>query len=153
MKRYRLFTGISQGSQPFSTWWTKNKEQAAKCNWDSYNTEQAARGALLFQTSNVKLRKKRFVENSDIENVVKLGLAYKQTEAKSDQLENNIGSKGDYVRRVVQEEVAQLNIRTLATKVIKRPNATCAHIGTERNMTVQKNTAIDVMIVGWWGIL
>ena len=58
MIRYKLFTGMAQGEESFSCWWAKVKEQADKCSFDSYNVEAAARDAILFQTSDIRLRKK-----------------------------------------------------------------------------------------------
>ena len=31
--RFKLFTGLQQGSEPFSVWWSKVKEQADKCDF------------------------------------------------------------------------------------------------------------------------
>ena len=41
---------------------------------------KAARDALLFQTSDVRLRKKVFADDMGLEEMVKLGLAYEQTQ-------------------------------------------------------------------------
>ena len=74
--------------------------------------EKAARDALLFQTSDVRLRKKVLAEDSSLEETVKLGLAYKQTQLKSDHMTGANGKKREQasVKRVVQEEVKMLNL-------------------------------------------
>ena len=104
MSHFKLFTGMSQESQPFSTWWTKVKEQADKCMFEAYNAEKAARDALLFQTSDVRLGKKVLAEDSSLADTVKLGLAYKKIQLKSDQVAGGTGRKRDAasVKRVVQ---------------------------------------------------
>ena len=79
MMKYKLFTGMEQEDQAFSSWWSSVKEQADKCNFTGYNQEKAARDAILFQTSNVKLRKRILAEDQSLEEVVKLGLAYEQS--------------------------------------------------------------------------
>ena len=48
MIRFMLFTTMAPEGQPFSTWWTKIKEQADKCTFTGYNAEKAARDALSF---------------------------------------------------------------------------------------------------------
>ena len=107
MIRFKLFTGMAQDSQPFSTWWAKVKEQADKCRFDAYDADKAARDALLFQTSDAKLRKKVLAEDLVLEDMVKFGLAYEQTQAKADQMAGSSSNKeeNDSVRRVVKEEV------------------------------------------------
>ena len=55
--KYKLFMGMQQEDQAFSTWWSNVKEQASKCDFTGYNQEKAARDAILFQTSNGKLRR------------------------------------------------------------------------------------------------
>ena len=37
MLRFKLYTAIPQGTQPFASWWTKVKEQADKCVFTDYN--------------------------------------------------------------------------------------------------------------------
>ena len=75
MAKFKLFMGLPQEGAPFSTWWTKIREQVERCDFAGYTTEMAARDAILFQTSNNKLRKRVLVEDCDFEEVIKLGLA------------------------------------------------------------------------------
>ena len=83
MIRYKLFTGMQQGEEAFSSWWAKVKEQADKCSFEGYDSKSAARDALLFQTSDSRLRKKVLAENQSLEDMVKLGLAYEQSASKA----------------------------------------------------------------------
>ena len=71
MIRYKLFTGMAQDEEPFSSWWAQVKEQADKCKFDQYNVETAARDAILFQTSDLRLRKKVLAEDYGLEETVK----------------------------------------------------------------------------------
>ena len=79
MSRFKLFTSKAQGNQSFSSWWTKVCEQAEKCDFNGYTKEKAARDAIIFQTSDTKLRKKALAEDTDLDELVKLGLANKHT--------------------------------------------------------------------------
>ena len=106
--RYKLFTQMLQGKQSFSSWWSKVKEQADKCTFAGYNGEKAAKDAILFQTSDVKLRKKILAEDMGLDDLVKLGLAHEHTNTKSDQL-GNTNDQDASVRRVIQEEVRRMN--------------------------------------------
>lgn len=36
MIRYKLFTGMTQDDEPFSSWWAKVKEQADKCSFENF---------------------------------------------------------------------------------------------------------------------
>ena len=82
--RFKLFTGMQQGSESFSNWWTKITEQADKCDWTGYDSKKAAKDAIIFQTANKKLRKKALAEDSNLEEVVQQGLALEQTEKNSE---------------------------------------------------------------------
>ena len=72
------------------------------CTFEGSDAKDAARDAILFQTSDVKLRKKLFTEDYGLDDTVKLGLAHEQSEANA----AIIGSKEDktkVVRRLVEE--------------------------------------------------
>ena len=108
MIRYKLFTNMAQENEAFSSWWAKIKEQAEKCNFEGYDSKSAARDAILFQTSDVKLRKKVLAEDYGLDETIKLGLAHEQSEAKAAIMENKDDKSND-VRKIVEEEVARLN--------------------------------------------
>ena len=109
MIRFKIFTAMPQEGQPFSTWWTIIKEQANKCVFKDYNWDRAARDALLFQTSDVKLQKKILAEDLALEDMVKMGLAHEQTQMKSDQMDGGSNGVSTLVRRF-QEEVGRLSL-------------------------------------------
>ena len=111
MIRYKLFTNMAQENEAFSSWWAKIKEQAEKCNFEGYDSKSAARDAILFQTSDVKLRKKVLAEDYGLDETIKLGLAHEQSEAKAAIMENKDDKSND-VRKIVEEEVARLNTYT-----------------------------------------
>ena len=106
MMKYKLFTGMEQEDQAFSSWWSSVKEQADKCNFTGYNQEKAARDAILFQTSNVKLRKRILAEDQSLGEVVKLGLAYEQSTSKAKTMGKSEGEESRIHR--LEEEVARL---------------------------------------------
>ena len=134
------------GTQPFSIWWTKIKEQAAKCIFEAYNTDKAAPNALLFQTSNVKLRKKIHAKDISLEETIKLGLDYEQTDVNPDQLDGGKG-KGDNLRRVVQEEVKRFNIGTSATNKEAKIQCTTCTQKHPPGLTAHKSGPKDALIV------
>ena len=105
---------MSQGKQSCLSWWSKVKEQADKCTFTDYTKEKAAKDAILFQTSDVKLRKKILAEDVGLDDLVKLGLAHEHTNTKSDQL-GGTKDQDASVRRVIQEEVRRMNNGASAT--------------------------------------
>jgi hypothetical protein len=106
--KYRLFTGMAQGDQAFASWWSSVKEAADRCNFTGYNRESAARDAILYQTSNPRLRKKILAEDPGLEETVKNGLAYEQSESKAKVMEGNKAETG--VNRIdqLEDQVARL---------------------------------------------
>merc|ERR1712239_91445 len=105
--------GLPQEGEPFSTWWTQ--EQADKCDFTGYNSKMAARDAILFQTTNHKLRKRVLAEDCDLEAVIKLGLALEHSESKAGLLEK-AGPKEETdgeVRRLqdLEGKVAKLELQ------------------------------------------
>ena len=54
MMRYKLFKDMSQGNQPFSTWWSKVRDPAERCDFDNYTKDIFARDAVLFNTSDAR---------------------------------------------------------------------------------------------------
>ena len=61
--RFKLFTKMPQGGGSFAQWYPTVREQADRCVWTDYDAKQAARDALLFQTSDTKLQKKILQKN------------------------------------------------------------------------------------------
>ena len=115
MAKYKLYQGLPQEGEAFSTWWTQIQEQADKCDFTGYNSKMAARDAILFQTSNVKLRKRVLAEDCDLAEVIRLGLAMEHSETKAGVL-GKAGTKKetDTDVRKLQEEVARLKLQQKA---------------------------------------
>ena len=67
---------MKQGNQPFSTWWSKVRDLAERCNFTNYKKEMAARDAVLFNTLDTRLTKKVLAENTTFGAMIKLGIAY-----------------------------------------------------------------------------
>jgi hypothetical protein len=108
--KYKLFTGMKQEDQSFASWWTAVKEQADKCDFQGYNHDKAARDAILFQTSNDKLRKRILAEDQELDAVVKLGMSYEQSAAKAKDMSGSKTEQRSEVCRIqqLQEQVARL---------------------------------------------
>ena len=106
MTRYKLFQELPQDGGIFAEWWPKLIEQAERCDWSQYGAEMAARDAMLYQTSNKKLKKKILAENLKFADAVKFGLSSEQTER--DAVRTDAGeAKVDRVRRL-EEQVARM---------------------------------------------
>ena len=108
MQRYRLFRQLPQGEQSFNVWWKSVKEQSDKCTWTGYDGDQAAKDAIIFQTSNQKLRKKCLAEDLNFEDTIKTGLALENSDKKADKMSEG-SSKSEDIRRL-QEEVNRLKL-------------------------------------------
>ena len=68
---------MRETAQNCAQWWPK---QAARGNWDRYNTKVAARDAILEQCDSGKLQKKITADNLKFKDILKHGLAYEQSE-------------------------------------------------------------------------
>ena len=113
MAKYKLFMGLPQEGESFSTWWTQIQEQADKCDFAGYDAKMAARDAILFQTSNNKLRKRVLAEDCDLQAVIKLGLAMEHSESKAGVLGKPRKETDSEVRRLqdLEEEVSRLKLQ------------------------------------------
>ena len=58
---------MGQGNQKFGAWHKEIYKQAKRCDWSNYGTEEAARDAILYQTSDQKLRKRILAINLSYE--------------------------------------------------------------------------------------
>ena len=112
---FKLFTRMGQGEQSFASWWSEVKEQADKCDFTGYSREKAARDAILYQTSNEKLRKRILAEDSNLETVIKLGLAYEQSASKASAMTTGRETEVSRIRRL-EGEVARLQSQSGKTK-------------------------------------
>ena len=104
MAKFKLFKEMPQRSKNFAEWWPDILEQAERCDWSNYNTERAARDAILYQTLNKKLKKKILAEDLSFHDACKFGVA-------SEQMEKNIGrTEEDQDRKVrrLEEQLARV---------------------------------------------
>ena len=124
MIKFKLFTGMPQEEEAFSVWWTQIKEQAEKCDFTGYDQKHAARDAILFQTSNNKLRKRILAEDCDLEAVVKLGLALEHSESKADTINKKTDTEVRQLNQL-EEEIAKLKTNKKGTSRIDKKCTTC----------------------------
>ena len=86
MSRLKLFQQMAQGEQQFSTWAQEVLKQAKRCTWQGYDEKWAARDAILYQTTDSKLRKKILAENLNFDDTVTWGMTNQHSGRKSKQL-------------------------------------------------------------------
>ena len=70
--QYKLFRDMPQGNQPFSIRWSKVRDQAERCNFNNDTKVMADRDAILFNTTDTRLRKKVLAENTEFNDLIKL---------------------------------------------------------------------------------
>ena len=104
MAKFKLFKEMQQDGKTFAEWWPDVLEQAERCDWSKYNSETAARDAILYQTCNKKLKKKILAEDLSFQDACKFGVA-------SEQLEKDVGrteeTQNSQVRRL-EEQLARV---------------------------------------------
>ena len=76
-----------------------------RCNWDGYNTQAAARDAILYQTSDCKLRKKILADNLSYKDTILWGRAHEESGRKAKVVEET--SNKDKVR-MLEERLGRL---------------------------------------------
>ena len=104
MMRYRLLKDMKQGTQPFSSWQSKVRDQGERCDFDNYTKVMVARDSLLFNTLDTRLRKKVQAETMEFDAMIKLRLAYEHTHTKAEQM-GDMKTKDTVVRRIIQDKV------------------------------------------------
>ena len=105
MSRLKLFQQMDQGKQKFEPWTREIFKQSLRCNWDGYNTEAAARDAILYQTSDCKLRKKILADNLSYKDTILWGRAHEESGRKAKVVEET--SNKDKVR-MLEERLGRL---------------------------------------------
>ena len=83
MSRLKLFQQMEQGTKKFESWAREIYKQAQRCDWTDYNTDGAARDAILYQTSDCKLRKKILADNLSFKDTVAWGRAHEESNRKA----------------------------------------------------------------------
>ena len=110
--RHKLFMSMGQEDRSFAEWYPLVKEQAARCDFSNYSKEMATRDALLFQTTNDKLKQKILSEDMDLDKTIKIGLALEQSKKKVDEMNSKRPERKEVDRVAKLEE----KIRALETK-------------------------------------
>ena len=100
MSRLKLFQQIGQGSQKFGTWYKEIYKQAKRCDWSAYNVETAARDAIMYQTSDQKLRKRILANNMSYDETVAWGQSHEESGRKALLVEETTNRSEDKVRRL-----------------------------------------------------
>ena len=99
MSRLKLFQRMGQGTQKFASWYKEVFKQAKRCDWSTYNVEEAARDAIMYQTTDQKLRKKILAQNMSYQETVAWGQSHEESDRKA-QLVEETTDKVDRVRRL-----------------------------------------------------
>ena len=99
MSRLKLFQQMGQGTQKFASWYKEVFKQAKRCDWSTYNVEEAARDAIMYQTADQKLRKKILAQNMSYQETVAWGQSHEESDRKA-QLVEETTDKVDRVRRL-----------------------------------------------------
>ena len=107
MSRLRLFQQMGQGSQKFGAWQKEIYKQAKRCDWSNYGTEDAARDAILYQTSDQKLRKRILANNLSYEDTVAWGQYNEEAGRKAQLVAETTDRSEDKVRRL-EEKLTKL---------------------------------------------
>ena len=99
MSRLKLFQHMGQGTQKFASWHKEVFKQAKRCDWSLYNTEEAARDAIMYQTSDQKLRKRILAQNMSYQDTVAWGQSHEESDRKAMMVEETT-DRVDKVRRL-----------------------------------------------------
>jgi hypothetical protein len=114
MSRLRLFQQMGQGSQKFAAWQKEIYKQAKRCVWSNYGIEDAARDAILYQTSDQKLRKRILANNLSYEDTVSWGQSNEEASRKAQLVEETTDRSEDKVRRL-EEKLTKLQSQQRTT--------------------------------------
>ena len=83
LSRMKLFQQMEQGSQKFESWTRVIFKQSQRCDWCVYDAEAAARDAILYQTTDTKLRKKILADNMSYKDTVTWVRAHEESSRKA----------------------------------------------------------------------
>jgi hypothetical protein len=110
MSRLKLFQQLPQEDRGFDPWSKEIWKQAERCDWTGYDNKAAARDAILFQTSDNKLRKKIIAENLDFDQALAWGKTHEASGKKAELMENTTGTSSKEVRRL-EEKLRRLKYK------------------------------------------
>ena len=116
MSRLKLFQQMAQGNQKFASWHKEILKQAKRCNWSNYGVEDAARDAILYQTTDQKLRKKILASNLSYQDTVHWGQSNEEATRKAHLVEETTDKSEDRVRRL-EQKLARLQGQHTAEKL------------------------------------
>ena len=103
---------MRQQGKTFAIWGAEVVKQARKVDWTAYGDEEAARDAILFQTSDTKLRKKILAENLDLERTIEWGKANESSGRKARQVEETTNTNSDKTKiRKLEEQLCRLQVK------------------------------------------
>ena len=112
MARLKLFQQMPQQGKAFAIWGAEVIKQARRVDWTAYGDREAARDAILFQTSDAKLRKKILAENLDLERTVEWGKANESSGRKARQVEETTNTNSDKTKiRKLEEQLCRLQVK------------------------------------------
>ena len=99
---------MPQGDSKFDDWSKKIIKQAHRCDWNGYDEKTAARDAILFQTSDPKLRKKILAENLNYDQTVAWGRTHESSSKKAKQVESTTSTEQKV--RKLEDRVSRLQV-------------------------------------------
>ena len=102
--RFKLFQEMSQDGRGFREWSQLVVEQANRCDWRNYDKDKAARDAILFQMEDKKLRRKIIAEDTELEEVIKMGIANEQATKAADRFKPKAEAEAPQSRIAALEE-------------------------------------------------
>ena len=105
--RFKLMQRMPQNKECFAEWYPDIRDQAEWYIWTDYDTDTAARDAILLQTRDKKLQQKILSDDLNYANTVKYGLSLEPGKKKADEIISSQGRPKD--TRVAQlKEVRKL---------------------------------------------
>ena len=121
MSRLRLFQQMGQGSQKFGAWQKEIYKQAKR------GTKDAARDAILYQTSDQKLRKRILANNLSYEDTVAWGQSNEEAGRKAQLVAETTDRSEDKMRRL-EEKLTKLQSQQRAASKCQ----TCSRHGPDQ---------------------
>ena len=122
-------------------------KQARRCTWQDYDEKAAARDAILYLTTDSKLRRKILSENLSFNDTVTWGMTNQHSGRKSEQLAEVTGAGENRIQRL-EEQLGRLQTNTYRDK--KQQCQTCMRSGhdTGRDCPAKKETYHAYKMVG-----
>jgi hypothetical protein len=120
MSRLKLSQQMEQGSQKFESWTREIFKQSQRCDWTGYNAEEAARDAILYHTTDNKLRKNILADNMSYKDTITWGRAHEESSRKAKVVEDT-STKHDSRVRKLEEKLGRLETRDKRDKTKSHP--------------------------------